>query len=153
MAAVSFDVVQRFDVSPQVLWSELTDWKAHEKWIPATTVSIHTDPATNGVGTRFTAVTGYGPLALPDRMEVVQLDWDETSRTGRCTVEKSGPVLFGTAGFEVSPTSTGSQMDWFEKVDVKFLPGFLTPIVTRLSAFGFQMGMRKLAKDLASRSS
>ena len=148
MASVRFEVRQSFSSPARTTWDALVDWKGHETWIPATTVEIHTDGDPTAVGAEFTATTGYGPLALVDRMSVVRCQWDDAAGTGDCEVEKHGPVLLGRAGFTVSPTSTGSEIVWVEDVTVRYLPRIFSPIAKWVGAFGFRMGMRKLAKQL-----
>ena len=148
MATVRFEVRRSFSSPARTAWDALIDWKGHETWIPATRVEIHTDGDPTAVGAEFTATTGYSPLALVDRMSVVRCDWDDAAGTGDCEVEKHGPVLLGRAGFTVAPTSTGSEMVWLEDVTVRYLPGIFSPIAKWMGAFGFRMGMRKLAKQL-----
>ncbi len=150
MAAVSFRVHHEFDAPSQVVWDELIDWGSHGAWIPMTHTDIESDDPT-AVGARFTAVTGIGRLALVDRMEVVECSWDEASSSGRCVVEKLGPVLSGQAAFAVTSTASGSAVDWYEDVEVRRLPRFLSPVVARVGAFGFGQSMKRLAKLLAPR--
>ena len=123
----------------------MIDWPSHAEWIPATRIEIDEgDP--QAVGGMFTGYTGFGPLTLVDHMRVTQIDWDVATNTGTCEVDKLGPVLQGTAGFTVSPTAKGSQVAWFERVTVPYAPEQLAPVINKLSAAGFAMGMRKLAK-------
>ncbi len=147
-APVRFDVTTDFDAPAKRVWDAMVDWEAHGEWIPATRVEVDGDDPT-AVGATFTGWTGVGPLVLEDRMRVLACEWDEASQEGRCEVEKLGPVLTGRAGFTVSATAGGSQVVWFEHVAVRHLPRVLAPIVTKLSALGFQGGMRRLAKRLA----
>lgn len=149
MASVKFDVVHAFSAPARVVWDELIDWKGHEDWIPATTVEIHTEGDSTLPGAEFTATSGYGPLALPDTMRVVHCEWDDDAGTGDCEVEKLGPVLTGMAGFTVTPKANGSELVWIEDVEVRYLPGFLSPVAKVLGAAGFKLGMRKLAKKLS----
>ena len=125
-AAVRFDVTHQFAAPTRRVWDELVDWKAHEAWIPATKVEIHTDGDPAAIGAEFTATTGYGPLAMPDRMRVTRCAWDEGNGTGDCEVV------------------------WIEDVTVRRVPSFLAPIAKVIGAAGFKLGMRKLAKQLAS---
>jgi hypothetical protein len=143
MAAVSFNVRYDFDAPVRDLYDELVDWKAHEAWIPMTRVDAGPGDQTE-VGYEFTAYTGPGPLALKDHMRVVDCGFDDGDQIGRCTVEKLGPVLSGRAGFTVTARGAGSSIDWFEDVDVKYLPRLVSPIVAKLSAFGFRQGMKRL---------
>lgn len=147
MADVQFEVIHEFDAPARVVWDELIDWKGHEAWIPMTKVEVDPGDPT-AVGATFTATTGVGPLGMPDRMRVVRCDWDDGTQSGDCVVEKLGPVLLGQAGFTVEPTATGSELRWFEDVNVKWAPGFLAPLLARGGAAGFRFGMRKLAAQL-----
>ncbi len=149
MAPVKFDVVVAFDAPPRQVWDALIDWKGHEEWIPATRVEVGAGDST-AVGATFVAWTGYGPVALEDRMRVAECSWIEDDQTGTCRVEKLGPVLSGVAGFTVEPDGDGAQVRWFEDVAVRRLPRFLAPVVSRIGALGFRFGMRRLAGLLQS---
>lgn len=148
MTPIRFTVTHQFDHSPQVVWDKMVDWPAHGEWIPATRVEIDEgDP--HAVGGMFTGYTGYGPLTLVDHMRIDEIEFDEETGHGRCQVDKLGPVLNGKAGFTVQPSGSGTELEWFEDVTVPYLPGFLAPIVSKLSELGFAQGMRSLAKALA----
>jgi hypothetical protein len=147
MAPVRFEVVRRFDAAPRRVWDELVDWPAHGAWIPATRIEGgEGDP--DAVGYTFTAWTGWGPLALEDRMRVTRRDWDAATERGACDVEKLGPVLGGGAGFTVRPHGTGSELVWLEDVTVPYLPGFLSPVAAVLGRLGFGLALRSLDKVL-----
>ena len=151
MRSVNFTVIYDFDAPAKVVWDELVDWAGHARWIPATRVEVAPgDPL--AVGAEFTAWTGAGPLALKDHMRVAQVDWEDTTSSGTCTVDKLGPILIGTAGFTVTPQGDGARLEWLEDVDVRRLPSFLAPVAAKIGATGFRFGMRNLAKQLASRA-
>lgn len=145
MASITFTVTHEFDAPPQIVWAEMIDWEGHGAWVPATRVEVD-GPDSQAVGATFTGYTGYGPLTLVDRMRVSEIGWDDSAGKGECVVEKLGPVLRGTAGFTVSERGEGSRVDWFEDVTVPYLPGFLAPIVSKVSALGFSLAMKRLAK-------
>ena len=151
MASVSFRVHHEFDVSAREVWDELVDWEAHGAWVPMTHTDVESDDAT-AVGARFTAYTGIGRAALVDRMQVAECAWDDAASSGRCVVDKLGPVLSGQAGFDVTSTANGSEVDWFEDVEVRYLPRLFAPVAARAGAFGFRQGMKRLAKLLAGRT-
>ena len=152
MAAVKFEVLRTIDASSRIVWEELIDWYGHGEWIPATW--IETDaPDPTAVGAHFTAFTGYGRLALEDRMKVVQCDWDEATQRGECEVSKLGPVLHGGARFTVTPNDDGCEVRWIEDVTVRYLPGFLSPVAAKVGAAGFTRALGRLAKLLASKPS
>lgn len=142
-AAVRFEVRTSFDAPPRRVWDEMIDWKAHEAWIPATRVVVSEGDAT---AVEFTAFTGYRPLVLEDRMRITRCEWDDTTSTGDCEVEKLGPVLRGHAGFTVKPEGAGCVVVWVEDATVPYTPGFAAPVVAKLGGAGFKLGMRKLAK-------
>ncbi|NNE72485.1 MAG: SRPBCC family protein [Acidimicrobiales bacterium] len=151
MSDVRFVVTVDFDSSSRVVWDELVDWKAHEAWIPATHVEVYGDDPT-AVGTAFTAWTGFGRLALEDRMRVTECAWDDETQSGSCEVEKLGPILRGSAGFTVEPNGRGARVHWIEDVTVRWLPRLLAPVAARLGAVGFKFGMRRLNRMLVRRN-
>lgn len=144
-AAVRFEVRTSFDAPPQRVWDEMVDWTSHARWIPATRMEAPAvDPT--AVGAEITAFTGYGPLTLEDRMRITRCDWDDTAGRGDCEVEKLGPVLQGRAGFTVRPEGGGCAVVWLEDVVVPYVPPVAAPLVSRLSAAGFRLAMRRLAR-------
>lgn len=151
MTPVTFEIDVDFDAPPDAVWDELIDWKGHEAWIPATRVEVDGDDP-SATGTTFVAWTGVGRLALEDRMRVTECTWDDVAQSGRCEVEKLGPVLRGRAGFTVADGPRGSTVSWFEDVEVPWLPKFLSPVAAKLGAVGFRLGMTRLNKLLQSSS-
>lgn len=144
-AAVRFEVRTSFDAPPRRVWDEMIDWNGHGEWIPATRMEVAPGDAT-AVGAELTAFTGYGPLTLEDRMRVARCTWDDEESIGDCEVEKLGPVLTGRAGFTVVPEGSGTAVVWLEDVTVPYAPGFTAPVIAKLSALGFELAMRSLAK-------
>jgi hypothetical protein len=150
MASVHFEVRHRFAVPARAVWDELVDWAGHAEWIPATRVEVAAGDPT-APGARFTAWTGFGRLALEDRMEVETCTWDDASGTGTCRVRKLGPILTGGAGFTIVPDGDGAILDWWEDLTVPVAPQFLAPVLARAGAAGFRSGMRRLATLLSRR--
>ncbi len=145
MAKIDFTVTHHFAAPARVVWDEMIDWPSHGKWIPATRVDVDSD-GSQTEGSEIVGYTGFWKLMLVDRMRISAMQWDEENGQGTCEVEKLGPVLKGRAGFVVVPSGTGSSVEWFEDVTVPYLPGPLSPVVSKLSAQGFSLGMRRLAK-------
>ncbi len=151
-ADVHFEVRYGFDADPRTVWDELVDWKGHEAWVPATRVQVDPGDPT-AVGATFTAFTGYRPLVLEDRMRVALCDWAEGAATGRCEVEKIGPVLGGRAGFRVDAGEDHrTVVRWTEHVTVPYAPQFAAPLLGWLGALGFRVGMRRLRAVLTDRT-
>ena len=148
MAVVRFNVVVDFRSPSRDVWDELVDWKGHEAWIPATRVEVDgEDPS--AVGSTFTAWTGVGRLSLEDRMRVVECVWTPGTESGRCQVEKLGPILRGHAGFSVTPISGGARVDWDENVTMARLPRLLAPVAALIGSAGFRLGMWRLNRLLS----
>ena len=146
MARVQFTVTRNLALPAEVVFAELIDWKAHEDWVPLTTVEIHSGDG--GAGTEFTATSGIRPLALPDRMRIDSLD----AEAMKVHVTKLGPVLTGTV--ELSVTSTGPSsctLNWFEDVRVPALPQFLATPVAAAARQGFTTSIKKMARKLSAR--
>lgn len=153
MADVRFTVHYQFAASPADVWNELVDWAGHAAWIPATRVVVDPGDPT-AVGATFTAWTGFGKVALEDRMRIKALDWDQATGHGSCTVDKLGPILNGTAGFTVGPNGAGgADLAWVEDVRIARVPGFVAPLLARVGAAGFRQGMRRLARLIATAGS
>lgn len=150
MAQITFDVVHTFEQPARVVWDDMIDWERHADWIPATRMEVP-EGDTTAPGATFTAYTGYKPLVLEDRMKVVECNWDETATSGRCEVEKLGPVLKGMAAFTITQKDEGTELVWTEDVVVPYVPQFLAAPVRVMSAAGFKFGMKQLAKNLAKR--
>ena len=63
-------------------------------------------------------------------------------------VEKTGPWITGTAGFEVTPTEEGCRLRWFEAVQVPYLPALLTGPAAVVARVGFAQSMGQLRRHL-----
>ena len=150
MAPIDFTVTHHFAAPPRAVWDQMIDWPSHAKWIPATRMEVDSQDF-QVEGATFTGYTGFGKLALVDRMAISAIEWDDATERGSCEVEKLGPVLEGRAGFVVSPDGDGSSVEWFERVTVPYLPKLLAPLVSKASALGFAFGMRRLAKIVERR--
>lgn len=146
MANVYFTVTRNLPLPADVVFDELIDWKGHANWVPMTRVEILNGDG--GPGTVFVATTGLGPLALPDRMRVDELD--PVAMTSRIT--KIGPVLSGVVDLSVTRTGeTTSRLDWVEDIRVPGVPQFLARPLAAGARKGFQTSITRLAAILASR--
>ncbi|MEZ5118743.1 MAG: SRPBCC family protein [Candidatus Nanopelagicales bacterium] len=144
MANVHFTVTRDLPLSADVVFDELIDWQGHAAWVPLTRVEMLRGDG--GPGTEFVATTGIGPLALPDRMRVDELD--PSAMTSRIT--KIGPVLSGEVHLSVRSTGENtSRLDWIEDIRVPGVPQFLAKPVAAAARKGFQMSITRLAKLLA----
>ena len=93
------------------------------------------------------ATSGIGPLALPDRMRVDELDAE--AMTVRVT--KIGPVLTGVVHLSVTATGdSSSRLEWVEDIRVPVLPQFLARPVAAAARRGFETSITRMAKLLAT---
>lgn len=146
MAQIHFIVQRQLSLPAQEVFDELIDWPGHAEWVPMTTVVI--EEGDGGVGTVFVATTGIGPLALPDRMRVEELDRSAM----RVRVTKIGPILTGDVVLAVSKESEEScQLLWDERVEVPILPQFLATPVGVVAQVAFTVSISSMAKRVKSR--
>lgn len=146
MANVYFTVTRDLALSAGVVFAELIDWKGHANWIPLTRVQVLYGDG--GPGTEFVATSGIGPLALPDRMRVD--DIDPVAMTVRIT--KIGPVLTGLVDLSVTATTaTTSRLEWVEDIRVPGVPQFLAKPLAAVARKGFQTSITRMAKLLSTR--
>jgi uncharacterized protein YndB with AHSA1/START domain len=148
-----FTAVVDVAASVEQVWQRITDWPAHGRWIPLTTVRVTSDRP-NGVGSTFVGRSALGPIGFDDPMEVVEWSPPVGDRPGHCRVQKRGRVVLGWAAFEVvgstGPASSKSTLSWTE--DVQLTPVWLTRPADRLIAAagkaGFERALRAMAREL-----
>jgi polyketide cyclase/dehydrase/lipid transport protein len=147
----SVSVVADVPAPVDVVWSRITDWPAHGRWILFTTVRVLT-PRPDGVGARFVGRTGLGPLGFDDPMEITSWEPPAGGGPGRCSVVKQGRLLLGTADFEVAPAPGGSRVRWSE--DIEVTPARLTrplaPVTRLVTKALFAWMLRRMSRELAA---
>ena len=130
-------------------WDAITDWPAHSRFAPLTTVTVTTS-GEPGVGTRFLARSGVGPVGFDDPMEVVEWSPPAGDGPGSCVVRKHGRLVLGTARIDVVPAPAGSRLTWTYDVDVA--PVALTrpfaPVVAAATRAGLRRVLGTLARDV-----
>jgi hypothetical protein len=124
----TFTAVVRTTLDPAAAFAAITDWPAHGRHVPFTTVRV--TRRTDGVGTTFTGTTGLGRLSFDDPMEVVRWEPPQEDGHGVCTIHKRG-VVRGAAHIEVRADGAGARVSWTE--GVAFGPRWLDPVVSRLA--------------------
>lgn len=140
----------RLDAPADRVWSLVTDWPAHGRWIPLTKVAIDPDsPARTGPGTRFTGRTALGPVGFDDPMTVTDWQPPADDRPGRCRVVKRGRWLTGWAEIQVQPEATGCRLSWHEDVRPRWTPRAADPAVVLAGRLLFDRTLRRIAAELA----
>lgn len=145
MANVRFTVTRDLPLAADAVFAELVDWTGHATWVPLTRVEILTGDG--GPGTEFIATTGLGPLALPDRMRVDELDAQAMS----VRIAKIGPVLTGVVHIRVTATGeASSRLEWVEDVRVPLLPQVLARPVAAAARQAFNTSITRMSRLLRS---
>jgi hypothetical protein len=94
------------------LWDYVTDWPRQSEWVPLT--RVEKVDAADGLGGRFRAWTGIGPVGFWDPMTITA--WERTpGGGGRCEVLHRGRVVRGEGEFTVVAVGPGSsRLVWAE---------------------------------------
>lgn len=144
----TFTVRLTTPLTPAEAWRRIWDLDAHTRVIPLTRLrGDGTAGAALGVGGRFVARTGLGPLAVDDVMEVRHFDVpDEGNHHGRAIVEKSGRVVRGRIDARVEPAASGSRVTWTQEIGLAPLPRAADPILERVAAAAYRHVLRRLLK-------
>ncbi|MFP5333687.1 MAG: SRPBCC family protein [Actinomycetes bacterium] len=142
-------VVRRDVAAPaSAVWDALTDWPAHGRWVPFTTVTV--TGGTGGTGTTFVGRTALGPLGFDDPMEVVRWQPPTPDDAGVATIRKTGRVVLGWAEARVEPLGPGlCRVVWTE--DVVIAPaawtGWAAPLVRLGGRLAFGYLLRRAARE------
>ncbi|CAL9281394.1 SRPBCC family protein [Streptomyces sp. NPDC003090] len=144
-----FRLERRTGLPAAEAWRRVTDWEAHGARVPLTRVRVLT-PGPPGVGTRFTARTGLGPLGFDDPMAVVR--WEPPDGAGPggrpgpglCRLEKYGRVVRGWAEIAVRPDGAGARVTWVEELRVRGLPRWCDPLLARAGRWVFGRELDRL---------
>ncbi|GAA3717451.1 SRPBCC family protein [Streptomyces tremellae] len=117
----AFRVVRTVPLAVDEAWRRMTDWPAHARRVPLTSMAVRT-PGPTGVGTVVSARTALGPAGFDDPMEVVVWEPPADGRAGRCRLEKRGRVVRGWAEIRVGAVDGGARVAWTEDLRVAGLP-------------------------------
>ncbi len=93
----------RVSAPARVVWEYVTDWRRQGEWIPLTHVELlprEPGDRARGVGGRFRAWSGLGPVGFWDSITVTVWD-EEPDGSGRCEIMHTGSVVHGDAEFRV----------------------------------------------------
>lgn len=125
---------------PAVAWRRVTDWAAHGRFVPLTSVRAVGTPGEAGGG--FVARTSVGPLGFDDPMEIVA--WDPPHS---CRIEKRGRVVRGWAELTVEARGAGSRVSWREEAVPAGLPRAARPLADLAGRRLFGRVLRGLLAD------
>jgi hypothetical protein len=129
-----------------VVWDHVTDWPRQGDWVPQTRVELIDG---QGLGGRFRAWTGVGPVGFWDPMTITAWQRDPDGG-GRCEVLHRGRVVKGEGEFVVEALGPGrARFVWSELVPVPFgrLGALAWPVVRPLAELLIGVGLRRM-RDL-----
>ena len=142
-------VVRHTPAPPAAVWEVLTDFGAHGRWMPLTTMRL--EAGRPRLGWSFTGLTGVGPIRFSDPMVVTGWappggrDRDDSTdgraggdlARGELRVVKTGWLLGGWIHVTVQQDGTGSRLVWHEELTVRPLPGkrLTAPVVRRVATW------------------
>jgi hypothetical protein len=146
---VTLSVPVDVDAPAETVWTYVTDWERQGEWMLGTRVHV-TGGDGRGAGTTLRAVTGIGPLGVPDTMEVVEF---RQGGPWRAVVRHTGRVIRGEGFFEV--VELGPERSRFTVTELIDLPlgglGRLGwPLARPVIRAGFVASLRRMADRCAA---
>lgn len=138
----------RVEAPARVVWEYVTDWPRQGEWMPLT--RVERVDAADGVGGRFRAWTGLGPVGFWDTITITA--WEESpDGVARCEIMHTGSVVHGDAEFSVVPEGpTACRVGLWEHLDVPF--GRVGALVWRLVEPLVQRGVQRVLDRMARRA-
>ena len=103
----------------EAVWRTVTDWEGQGEWMLGTRVDVMSAGDGRELGARLRAVTGAGPVAFADTMEIVEWTVPEEGGPRRCVVRHTGKVVRGDGVFEVVELAPArARFVWSELLDL-----------------------------------
>jgi hypothetical protein len=140
-----FSVTVDSDLPAPEAWRRLLDLEAHTAVIPLTTVTGDALAARDLVdGSRFVARTALGPVGFDDVMVVESIAAPAATTAGRARIRKEGKVIRGDIDLLVTPTASGSTVEWSQRIGVRGVPALLDPVVAKVAGAAYGSTIRRL---------
>jgi hypothetical protein len=152
MNRVELPVPLEVDAPAAAVWDYVTDWERQGEWMLGTRVRV-TGGDGRGVGTTLHAVTGVGPLGVPDTMEVVEFVEPTETTPGRAAVRHIGRIIKGDGFFEVTPLGPHRcRFTFTELIDLPLgaLGRLGWPLARPVIRVGFVASLRRMADRCAA---
>ena len=140
------------DAPAAAVWAYVTDWERQGEWMLGTRVRV-TGGDGRGVGTTLHAVTGVGPVGVPDTMEVVEFVAPTPTTPGRAAVRHTGRIIRGDGFFEVVPLGPDRcRFTFTELIDLPLgaLGRLGWPLARPVLKAGFVASLRRMADRVAA---
>lgn len=140
------------DAPAAAVWAYVTDWERQGEWMLGTKVRV-TSGDGRGVGTTLHAVTGVGPVGVPDTMEVTEFVEPTETTPGRAAVRHTGRIIRGDGFFEVVPLGPHRcRFTFTELIDLPLgaLGRLGWPLARPVLKAGFVASLRRMAQRCAA---
>ena len=128
-------------------FEQLLDWDAHAAVIPLTTLQHEGRPR---IGQRFVARTGLGRVGFDDVMEVTALRPPSGDgpgdQPGVVEVVKTGRVVGGRVRWTVTPSASGADVEWTQRLTIAWLPTWADPLVGSVGRAAYGLGLHRLLR-------
>jgi hypothetical protein len=128
-------------------FEQLVDWDAHAAAIPLTTLQHEGRPR---IGQQFVARTGLGRIGFDDVMVVAGLRPPSGDRAGDqpgvVEIVKTGRLIGGRVGWTVTPSASGADVEWRQRLTIAWLPGWADPLVGVMGRAAYTLGLRRLLR-------
>ncbi len=153
------EVGHHVDADLDAVWAVLVDWVGQERWIPLTTVQVHS-AEDRGRGVRVAALSGFWlgrvPVGLLDNFVVT--GWSppheaEGGARAELAVLHLGPYFTGEGVFQLSTDGAGTRVQATELFDVPggALANRLVGLALPLMRVGFGASLAQLAAVVEGR--
>jgi hypothetical protein len=149
---VELPVPVEVDAPAAAVWAYVTDWERQGEWMLGTRVRV-TGGDGRGAGTTLHAVTGVGPVGVPDTMEVVDFVEPTDATPGRAAVRHTGKIIRGDGFFEVVPLGPHRcRFTFTELIDLPLgaLGRLGWPLARPVLKAGFVVSLRRMADRCAA---
>jgi hypothetical protein len=149
MSRADLTVAVDVDAPAAEVWAAVTDWPGQGEWMLGTAVRVDGPGDGRALGARLVAVTGAGPLAVRDPMEIIE--WDAPRR---CVVRHHGAVVRGLGVVEVVELGPErAQFAWTEALELPLgrLGALGWPLVRPLFRLGVRVSLERMARLVAQR--
>ena len=132
------------DAPVEATWAVLTDWVGQGSWMPMTKVEV--TGGDGALGTRMTARSGLGKLALVDPMTI-----DVWQPPHRCEVAHQGRVITGRGVFIVAELPADrSMVTWEEHLAGKGAMRLLERVSAPGTRLMLGIALRRLARAVTA---
>jgi hypothetical protein len=83
-------------------------------------------------------------VGFDDVMVVESIEAPAATTAGRARIRKEGKVVRGDIDLLVTPTASGSTVEWSQRIGVRGVPALLDPVVAKVAGAAYGSTIRRL---------